>query len=77
MTSRLNTANFDALIAKVVDIEDDLQGLPELSPLERAKLNNDIAIEHLYYSSKIEGTNLTDAQIDQAIHGEVVPPPER
>ena len=43
--------------------------LPSLSAVEKAKLDNSLAIDQLYYSSKVEGTNLTDTMIERAIHG--------
>jgi len=43
--------------------------LPSLNELDRAKFENAIDIEHLYFSSKIEGRDLTKKQIDQAVYG--------
>lgn len=70
---KINKSN-DALIESVVKLQFDLEKLPELPPLEKAKLNQEIAINHLYYSSKIEGTQLTEKQIERAVHGEEVSP---
>ena len=61
-------SSFDLLVSQLIDTQEELNNLPQLSGLERAKLEQDIAIEHLYYSSKIEGTNLTQPQIQKAIH---------
>jgi hypothetical protein len=61
-------SSFDLLVSQLIDTQEELNSLPQLSGLERAKLEQDIAIEHLYYSSKIEGTNLTEPQIQKAIH---------
>ena len=44
-----------------------LQTLPKLSDLDRVNLENSIDVEHLYFSSKLEGTNLTKKQIEEAI----------
>ena len=59
----------DKLVAGVVQLRRDIEKLPELSAIEKAKLNQDIAVSHLYYSSRIEGTKLTDKQIERAVHG--------
>ena len=55
------------LIDKYIQTQDDIRHLPVLSDLEKIKLANSIDIEHLYFSSKIEGSNLTKKQIDQAL----------
>jgi len=68
MKSR-NTLN--NLIGKLVEAEVQLKKLPPLSPVQKAKLDNARAIDHLYYSSKIEGSNLTDRRLEMAIHGKV------
>lgn len=54
---------------KVVKIESVINKLPPLSTLEKTKLENNRALEHLYYSSKLEGTQLTQKRIERAIHG--------
>lgn len=56
------------IIEQLVALEAEVRKLPELSPLEQAKLDHDRAIDDLYYSSKLEGTHLTHARIEQAIH---------
>lgn len=66
------TTNSERLIDKVVIIESAINKLPVLPPLERAKLDNDRAIDHLYYSSKLEGTQLTQKRIERALYGERV-----
>ena len=58
------------LIQKVVSIQERLKKLPELPQVEKAKFNQEISINHLYYSSKLEGTQLTEKQIKRAVHGE-------
>ncbi len=67
----LNTTRktFDNLLDKLVEKERKINDLPALSSLDKAKLDHDIAIDHLYYSSKIEGTTLNDKRIEKAIHG--------
>ncbi len=59
----------ERLIEQVVAIESTLSQLPQLSILEKTQLNNHRAIEELYYSSKLEGTDLSKKRIEQAIYG--------
>lgn len=68
------TKRFDQILSRLVKKEQELKKLPQLSPPEKAKLESEIAIDHLYYSSKIEGTHLTDERIGKAIHGESTTP---
>lgn len=63
----------EALLEKVVSIESVVNQLPPLSALEKSKLENSRAIDHLYYSSKLEGTQLTQKRIDRAIYGKEFP----
>lgn len=46
--------------------------LRPLTEVEKAKLEQEIAIEQLYYSSKLEGSHLTSEAIEKAIHGKEV-----
>lgn len=62
----------DHLISQMVDLKMELDTLPPLSAPEKAKLDQDFAIDHLYYSSKLEGTNLSNKRIEQAIYGKIV-----
>lgn len=57
------------LIADLADLQLKVKSLPPLSGPEKAKFDNALAIDQLYYSSKVEGTTLTDAMIEHAIHG--------
>ncbi len=63
----------DRLLDQVVAIESAINKLPPLSILEKAQLDQHRAIESLYYSSKLEGSNLTRKRIDQAIYGQKLP----
>lgn len=65
---RKNTRKTDPL-SKLVDLQITTSELPQLLPLEKAKLDHTLAIEQLYYSSKVEGSNLTKEMIDKAIYG--------
>ena len=57
------------LVDKFILQEDRVKALPPLSELEKAKFEHSVDIDHLYFSSKIEGSNLSKKQIDQAVHG--------
>ncbi|KKW14595.1 MAG: hypothetical protein UY55_C0006G0004 [Candidatus Jorgensenbacteria bacterium GW2011_GWB1_50_10] len=68
------TGHFDKLLDKLVKKEREIQKLPPLLAPDKAKLENDFAIDHLYYSSRLEGTHLSDERIEKAIHGESATP---
>ncbi len=65
-TTRSTTAQ---LVDKLIKEQAKLNTLPPLNELEKAKFEHSIDIDHLYFSSKLEGSNLTKKQIDQAVHG--------
>lgn len=56
-------------IGQLVKLQLEVERLPDLSDLERAKFEQSLAIDQLYYSSKLEGSALTKKMIDKAIHG--------
>lgn len=56
-------------LTTLVDLQLKVRELPPLSSVEKAKLDQALAIDQLYYSSKVEGTTLTTEMIDKAIHG--------
>lgn len=56
------------LLTQFIETEQEVNSLPELSAVERVKLDQDIAIDHLYYSSRIEGTQLSDKRLGKAIN---------
>jgi hypothetical protein len=62
---------YNSILIKLVDSETKLKKLPPLTSVQKAKLDNSRAIDHLYYSSKIEGTTLNDKRLDKAIHGQI------
>ncbi len=68
----VHTSSIDSQIAKLVTLEQGLKSLPPMSDLQKVKMEQGMAIDHLYYSSKIEGTHLTKERIDKAIHGQGV-----
>ena len=65
---------FDNLLSRLVDQEARLNKLPALNPVQRAKLDTNRAIDHLYYSSKIEGTHLSEQRIERAMNGNKITP---
>jgi hypothetical protein len=56
------------LISRLAEVRSELQTLPPLSPTEKVRLQHDQDIEHLYYSSKLEGVNLSARRLTNAIH---------
>ena len=59
----------DNQLQKLVDLQLKACELPQLSVVEKAKFDQSLAIDQLYYSSKLEGSALTKEMIDKAIHG--------
>ena len=57
----------------LLDLQLKSQELRQLSPVEKAKLEHQLAIDQLYYSSKIEGSSLSTKMIERAIHGRKLP----
>lgn len=58
------------LLQKLVDLHLKADQLPALSHLEKAKLDHALALDQLYYSSRVEGTVLTKEIIEKAVlHG--------
>jgi hypothetical protein len=70
-----NKKTLHGLIADLAKIQLRVDTLPPLSDVEKAKLDHSLAIEQLYYSSKIEGTKLSHTMINRAIHGRKLPTP--
>lgn len=56
-------------MTELVETEKRLSKLLPLSENEKAKLEISRNIDHLYYSSKIEGTTFTDKRINKAVKG--------
>lgn len=56
-------------MSKLVDLQYQAQELPRLSCVEKVKLDHSLAIDQLYYSSKLEGSTLTKGGLEQAIYG--------
>jgi hypothetical protein len=56
------------LVNTLIHTEQSLNALPELSAVEKVQLEQEVAISHLYHSSKIEGTNLNIERLEKAIN---------
>ena len=56
-------------LERLVDLQLQALELPQLSAVEKAKFDQALAIDQLYYSSKLEGSALTEEMIDKAING--------
>lgn len=66
---QVKRTNTSSIFSRIIDIQNEIKGLHPLSAVNKASLEQSIAIDQLYYSSKLEGTNLTDKMIKEAIHG--------
>ncbi len=62
-----NRKTYDHLIDEFLSLQNINDNLSELSPIEKAKFEQDIAISHLYYSSKIEGIKLDITELSYFI----------
>ncbi|HUC02034.1 MAG TPA: hypothetical protein VMA75_03965 [Candidatus Paceibacterota bacterium] len=56
-------------LRELVELQLTAKGLPQLPAVEKAKFELELAIDQLYYSSKLEGSVLTNEMIDNAING--------
>jgi len=69
MPTKIVRTTLDTLLSKLVAVDSEIKKLPPLSAVDKVKLEHDRDIEHLYYSSKVEGTHLTDQRLEKAIYG--------
>jgi hypothetical protein len=60
---------FDKEMELLVKLQRETEKMPPLSELEQAKFEHSLAIDQLFYSSKLEGIELTKQMIDTAIYG--------
>jgi hypothetical protein len=56
------------LVDTLIRTEQSVSALPELSPVEKVQLEQELAISHLYHSSNIEGTKLNTERLEKAIN---------
>lgn len=68
MPSKQRPTTLNTLLSRLVKVDSEIQKLAPLSAVDKVKLEHDRDIEHLYYSSKLEGSILTDERLDKAIH---------
>lgn len=64
-----NLIKKDTHMSKLVDLQMEASKLPDLSHVEKTKFDHMLAIDQLYYSSKLEGSHLTIGGLEKAIHG--------
>ena len=57
----------ESQLKALVDLQFEVAKLPPLSDVEKAKFNQMLAMDQLYYSSKLEWGELTGTMIDKAI----------
>lgn len=60
---------FDKEMELLVKLQRETEKMPPLSELEQAKFEHSLAIDQLFYSSKLEGIDLTKEMLDVAIYG--------
>jgi len=60
-------SGYSNLVDTFIHMQQSVNKLPVLDAVERVQLDNDIAISHLYHSSKIEGTTLNEKRLQKAI----------
>lgn len=63
-----SSKDYDKLVDAFIHTEQSLKELPELSPDEKVSLEQEVAISHLYNSSRIEGTSLNETRLTKAIN---------
>ena len=57
----------EGLLDAYIKTEKTVNSLPQLSALERVNFEQEVALGHLYYSSKIEGTHLNKERLEKAV----------
>jgi len=60
---------FDKEMKMLVKLQRETEKMPPLSDLEQAKFELSLAIDQLYYSSKLAGITLTKEMLHAAIYG--------
>ena len=68
MPNKQRQTTLNSLLSRLVQVDSEIKKLPPLSAVDKVKLEHERDIEHLYYSSKLEGSILTDERLDKAIH---------
>lgn len=58
-----------SVVSGLVEIHSKVKKMSKLPDIEKAKIENNLAIEQLYNSSRLEGTRLTEKKIERAIFG--------
>lgn len=65
---RFQAVDNSQILNEFIATQSEIETLPQLSPVEKVQFEHDISIGHLYYSSKIEGSNLDSKRLNEAIH---------
>jgi hypothetical protein len=58
----------ERLMSKLIDLQIEDDKLPDLSDVDKIKFDHMLAIDHLYNSSKLEGSHLTKNGLEKAIY---------
>ena len=61
----------DLGLKALVDLQIEADRLPKISSIEKAKFDQNLAIDQLYYSSKLEGSNLTTSDLQKVMYGTI------
>lgn len=69
MKNKINNSRTGKCISALVRLQLEDNKLPDLSHVEKTKFDHALAIDQLYYSSKLEGSHLTKTDLEKAIHG--------
>jgi hypothetical protein len=67
-----NIIKMNRYMSKLIDLQIEDNKLPDLSHVEKTKFDHMLAIDQLYYSSKLEGSHLTRNGLEKAIHGKSI-----
>lgn len=68
----VSTKGYNSLVDAFISTQQSVSKLPVLDAVEKVQLEHDIAISHLYHSSKIEGTTLNEERLHKAIDAQRV-----
>jgi hypothetical protein len=65
---KYKTIKIENEMKQLAKLQLEVEKLPPLSDVEKAKFEQALAIDQLYYSSLLEGSDLTKKMIDAAIY---------
>lgn len=67
-TTSIHERRIQKLVGRVADLKLESDAYPRLPANEEAQIENALAIDHLYYSSAMEGSRLDGEQITLITH---------